>query len=220
MSKLYLIIEKLQIYFQLILWFISFYWLDFELFPYLLEDSIFFKFALGMMMMSCQVFFYQYLYYTIKVDSVFEKENQNELQNISEKHDYSTCKKCNILRPKRAHHCRYCNKCILEMDHHCFSLNKCIGKNNYHFFVRYLIFAELNASYIFWITIYVCINYYSELNKISFIKYGLMIFASFMGSCGLFLYLLFQLYLNLADLTTLEYIYPTLRINKNKQIHN
>ena len=214
MNNFFLILGKLQIYFQLILWLISFYWLDFELFPFLIEDSLVLKFALGFMMMSCQVFFFQYLYCTIMVDSIFEKENDSELQNINENHDYTTCKKCNILRPKRAHHCRYCNKCILAMDHHCFSLNKCIGKNNYLYFLRFLIFAELNASYAFWISTYVCINYYSELSYILLIKYGLLIFVSFMGSCGLFFYLLFHIYLNLSNLTTLEFIYPSLRIKK------
>jgi palmitoyltransferase len=169
-------------------------------------------------MISCQLFLYQYLYYVVKVDSIFEIENDNELQNINEKHDYTTCKKCNIMRPKRAHHCRYCNKCILQMDHHCFTLNKCIGKNNYPYFLKYLIFAQLNSSHIFWITIYVSYNYYSEFKLVSFIKYGILIFASLMGSCGLFFYLLFHLYLNLTNLTTLEYIYPTLRINKINRI--
>ena len=72
--------------------------------------------------------------------------NDKELENISEKHDFTSCKKCNIFRPKRTHHCRYCNKCILDMDHHCFSLNKCIGKNNYNIYIKYLIFVELNTS--------------------------------------------------------------------------
>ena len=218
MNKLYLILGKLQIGFQLILWFISFYWLDFELFSYILNDFFFFKAILGVIMISCQLFLYQYLFYVVKIDSIFEIENDNELQNINEKHDYTTCKKCNIMRPKRAHHCRYCNKCILQMDHHCFTLNKCIGKNNYSYFLKYLIFAQLNSSHIFWITIYVSYNYYSEFKLVSFIKYGILIFASLMGSCGLFFYLLFHLYLNLTNLTTLEYIYPTLRINKINRI--
>ena len=119
----------------------------------------------------------------------------------------------NILRPKRAHHCRYCNKCILRMDHHCFTLNKCIGKKNYLFFLKYIITAELNISFIFWITLYVCINYYSEMNLFTLIKYGILIFASFMGSLALFCYLLFHLYIYLSKITTLELFYPSLRID-------
>ncbi len=171
--------------------------------------------------MTCsQIYLFQYLYMLIKVDSVFVKEDESELQNINEKHDYTTCKKCNVLRPKRAHHCRYCNKCILKMDHHCFTLNKCIGENNYYFFVRYLIFALLNASYIFWITLYVTLNYYSKLKTYDLIKYGLLLFASFMGTLGLFFYLIFLIYLNVFKLTTLEFMYPSLRINQGIRKEN
>ena len=98
------------------------------------------------------------------------------------------------------------------MDHHCFTFNKCIGKNNYWYFIKYILFSELNATIIFWSSIYVCCNYYSELEKFSIIKYGIMIFASFMASFGLFFYLLFHIYICLSDLTTLEYMYPNLRI--------
>ncbi len=216
MNRAYIILGNLQIGFQIILWLLCFYWLDFELFTYILNDYTIMKLTLGVMLLSCQLFFYQNFYYLIKIDSVFEPEkNINiELQNINESHDYTTCKKCNILRPKRAHHCRYCNKCILRMDHHCFTLNKCIGKRNYLFFLKYLITAEINISFIFWITLYVCINYYSEINLLTLIKYGILIFASFMGSSALFCYLLFHLYLYLAKITTLELFYPTLKIKQ------
>lgn len=29
------------------------------------------------------------------------------------------CKKCDYLKPKRAHHCSICRTCVLKMDHHC-----------------------------------------------------------------------------------------------------
>ena len=220
MNKLYLIVGNLPIFAQLIIWFVGFYWLDFELITFILNDFYFFKIVLGIIILSCQLFLYYYIFLIIKFDSIFEIESDNELQNINEKHDYTTCKKCNILRPKRAHHCRYCNKCILVMDHHCFTLNKCIGKNNYQFFLKYLIFAEINTFFIFWIGIYVCYNYYSEFNLISLIKYAILIFSTFMGSFGLFLYLLFHIYLILSNLTTLEYNYPKLRININNRTNN
>ena len=213
MNNWYLILGKLQISIQILLCFLIFYWLDFELFTFILNDFYFFKIILGMIIVSFQLFLYYYMFLIIKIDSILEIENNTELQNINEKHDYTTCKKCNILRPKRTHHCRYCNKCILVMDHHCFTLNKCIGKNNYQYFLKYLIFAEINSSYIFWITIYVCINYYKEFSLILYIKYGIMIIGSFMGSLSIFFYLLFHAYLYLSNLTTLEYIYPNLRIN-------
>ena len=212
MNDIYSILGTVEIAFQIILWIIGFYWLDFELFTYILNDYYYIKILLGVIISTSQLFLFQYLYFLSKIDSVFEKEKDTELQNINEKHDFTTCKKCNMLRPKRAHHCRYCNKCILNMDHHCFSLNKCIGKNNYNYFLKYLLMIELNAIYTFWIASYVCFYYYSELKLSEFIKYGILIFASFMGSCSLFFYLIFHVYLCIVDLTTLEFIYPNLRV--------
>lgn len=212
MNKIYSILRNIQIIFQVLLWLLVFYWLDFELFTYIFNNNSILKGIFGIIITTCQLSLYQNIYYISIIDSIFEKEDNSELQNINEKPDYTSCKKCNVLRPKRAHHCRYCNKCILIMDHHCFTFNKCIGENNYSYFIKYIIFSELNASFIFWSAIYVCYNYYSELETFFIIKYGILIFASFMGSCGLFFYLLFHLYIFLANLTTLEYIYPSLRV--------
>ena len=216
MNNMYTILDNLQIIFQIILWLLSFYWLDFELFTYILNDYYFIKIVFGLIIMWSQLFLFQYLLFVAQTDSIYEVENDTELQNIQEKLDYTMCKKCNLTRPKRAHHCRYCNKCILKMDHHCFSLNKCIGENNYNCFIKYIIMVELNSSYIFWIGIYVLFNYYSEIKLFGFIKYGILVFVSFMESCGLFFYLIFHIYLNLADLTTLEVIYPNLRVKPKK----
>ena len=215
MDDMYLKFSNYQIYLQIALWLLCFYWVDFELFIYLLNNYYYMKILLGMVLMTSQLFLCYYLYNLIKVDSIFKNEINTELENISEKHDHTTCKKCNILRPRRAHHCRYCNKCILKMDHHSFLINKCIGKNNYIIYMKYLISVELVSSYIFWITLFVCIEYYSEFTIYTFIKYGILIFGSFMGSLSLLFYLLFQLYIYLADLTTLEFIYPSLRINSD-----
>lgn len=215
MNNMYTVLGNLQIIFQIILWLLSFYWLDFELFTYILNDYYFIKIISGLIIMWSQLFLFQYFLYVVQTDSIYEVENDTELQNIQERLDYTICKKCNIARPKRAHHCRYCNKCVLKMDHHCFSLNKCIGKNNYIYFLRYLLFVELNTSFIFWVTSYVCINFHSELSYIIFIKYGILIFISFMGSCGMFFYIIFHIYLIWRNLTTLEFMYPTLRIDAN-----
>ena len=213
MNRLIFLLKNIHIGLQIILWLLCFYWLDFELYTYIVNDNLIMKTLLGVMLLSCQLFFFENLYYLIIIDSVFEKEpNQNvELQNINENLNCTTCKKCNILRPKRTHHCRYCNKCIIRMDHHCFSLNKCIGKRNYLFFLKYLVTLEINISLIFWITLYVCINYYYEIEFITLIKYGVLIFASFIGSIGIFFYLIFHLYLFLKKITTLELFYPSLR---------
>ena len=216
MNDVYSLFGKLQIIVQLILWLVSFYWLDFELFTYILNDYYYLKILLGIILLINQFFLFQYLYCLVQIDSIYEKENNFELQNINEKHDYTSCKKCNTSRPKRAHHCSYCNKCILKMDHHCFILNKCIGQNNYSYFIRYIIMIELNSLFIFLIASYVSFYYYNEIKFAGIIKYGILIFFSLMASCSLLFYLIFHIYLNISDLTTLEFIYPNLRIKKKK----
>ena len=215
MDKFYAIINNIQISFQVLLWACVFFWIDFDIFTYILNDYFIIKSIFGIWLIICHLYLFVYLYRLVKVDSIYKIDNDKELENISEKHDFTSCKKCNLFRPKRSHHCRYCNKCILDMDHHCFTLNKCIGKNNYNIYIKYLIFVELNTSLLFGLCLYVCYNYYAELSLYALIKYALLCFASFLGSTTLYFYLLFQAYLYFSNMTTLEFIYPKLRINSH-----
>jgi hypothetical protein len=48
------------------------------------------------------------------------------------------CKKCNIVKPPRAHHCSICRRCVLRMDHHCPFTNCCVGLRNERFFFLWL----------------------------------------------------------------------------------
>ena len=212
MDKMNLLLRNIQISLQILLWIFLFYSLDFDLFTYMFNDKIIIKSIFGIGLMLIQLYLFQNLYNLVEIDSVYINDNDKELENISEKHDYTSCKKCNKFRPKRAHHCRFCNKCILEMDHHCFSLNKCIGKNNYAIYIKYLIFVELNTSLLFGSSLYVCYNYYSQLSIYYLIKYSLISIASFLCSVTLYLYLIFLAYLYLSNLTTLEFLYPKLRL--------
>ena len=215
MDKLTYLLRNIQISLQILLWIFLFYSLDFDLFTYMFNDKIIIKSIFGIGLMLIQLYLFQNLYNLVEIDSVYINDNDKELENISEKHDYTSCKKCNKFRPKRAHHCRYCNKCILDMDHHCFTLNKCIGKNNYNIYIKYLIFVELNTSLLFGSCLYVCYNYYAELSLYALIKYALLCIASFLGSTTLYFYLLFQAYLYFSNMTTLKFIYPKLRINSH-----
>ena len=212
MDKLNLLLSNIQISLQVFLWILLFYSLDFDLFTYIFNEQIIFKSIFGISLLCIQLYLFQNLYNLVEVDSIYINDNDKELENISEKHDYTSCKKCNKFRPKRAHHCRFCNKCILEMDHHCFSLDKCIGKNNYNVYIKYLIFFELNTSVLFGSSLYVCYNYYSQLSLYYLIKYVLISIVSFLTSVTLYLYLIFLAYLYLTNLTTLEFIYPKLRL--------
>ena len=217
MSFFTTLINNIQILLQIIFWLVIFYWLDFDLFTYILNENHKLKIILGISLGCSHLFLFRYLYHLFEVDSIFIPDNSNkELENISEKHDFTSCRKCNVFRPRRTHHCQYCNKCILDMDHHCFTLNKCIGKNNYIFFIKYLISMEANTTLFFGICFYVLYYFYSEINLYSLIKYVLLAIASFIGSVSLYFYLLFHAYLYFVNLTTLEFIYPKLRLSMQK----
>ncbi|KAJ8096795.1 DHHC palmitoyltransferase-domain-containing protein [Lipomyces tetrasporus] len=60
------------------------------------------------------------------------------------------CRKCNAIKPPRAHHCRICNTCILRMDHHCPWTNNCVGHRNLLHFIRFLLSVVIGTSSVFW----------------------------------------------------------------------
>ena len=75
---------------------------------------------------------------------------------------------------------------------------------------------EINTTCIFGITLYVCYNFYSELSLYELIKYVLLTIASFFGTVTIYFYLIFHAYLSFSNLTTLEFIYPKLRVSAQR----
>jgi len=61
------------------------------------------------------------------------------------------CKRCNCVKPMRAHHCSICKKCVLKMDHHCPWVNNCVGFKNFRhfFFVSFLSMGWVRIFYHF-----------------------------------------------------------------------
>lgn len=49
-------------------------------------------------------------------------------------HDPRFCKRCNTIKPPRAHHCSMCGRCVTKMDHHCPWVANCVGAGNYKYF--------------------------------------------------------------------------------------
>jgi palmitoyltransferase len=66
---------------------------------------------------------------------------------------YKYCEKCECIKPPRAHHCRIVDSCILDMDHYCPWMNNCVGHYNYRYFLLFLVYVLLGASYIMIFTV-------------------------------------------------------------------
>jgi palmitoyltransferase len=73
------------------------------------------------------------------------------------------CKKCEAVKPPRAHHCRQCGRliislhfdvttltdsprCIPKMDHHCPWTSNCVSHTTFPHFIRFIFYAVLSMS--------------------------------------------------------------------------
>lgn len=52
--------------------------------------------------------------------------HKQKIDDFDEDKEWTTCTRCEMMRPPRAHHCRICKKCIKRMDHHCPWINVCL----------------------------------------------------------------------------------------------
>lgn len=57
------------------------------------------------------------------------------------------CKKCNVVKPDRAHHDSVTNTCILKFDHYCPIISTPIGHNNYKPFLLFILYTALEALF-------------------------------------------------------------------------
>ncbi|CAH8602898.1 unnamed protein product [Heterobilharzia americana] len=69
------------------------------------------------------------------------------LNTVQKPEGWTTCNKCGIHRPPRAHHCRICRRCVRRMDHHCPWINNCVGECNQKFFIQFLIYVGVLCLY-------------------------------------------------------------------------
>jgi len=124
--------------------------------------------------------------------------------------EWSLCDRCEAYRPPRAHHCRVCRRCIKKMDHHCPWINNCVGENNQKYFILFLLYTGLSASYALGLTISSwtvkscegCSHHY--LHDVRFVHLVLLV-----GICGLFCLFVVcimydQLYASVYDMTAIE----------------
>ncbi|KAK2947415.1 putative Palmitoyltransferase pfa3 [Blattamonas nauphoetae] len=68
-------------------------------------------------------------------------------KNVANFIGLSYCDKCQRVRPDRAHHCSICKRCVLRMDHHCPWMGNCIGQFNHKFFILFLTYTTIAATF-------------------------------------------------------------------------
>lgn len=118
------------------------------------------------------------------------------------------CKKCQTLKPARAHHCHNgCNKCSLKMDHHCPWLGRCVGHRNMGHFIRFVFYALISSIFG---TIMLSIQFAKSINNSSFIFFSTSVILLFnliiFSTLGILLFTLFLVTLRniLQGITSIE----------------
>ncbi|TMW45314.1 hypothetical protein DOY81_009607 [Sarcophaga bullata] len=57
------------------------------------------------------------------------------------------CEKCEKMASPRSWHCSVCRTCILKRDHHCLFVGCCVGHKNHRYFMMFVIFLFIGATY-------------------------------------------------------------------------
>lgn len=103
------------------------------------------------------------------------------------------CRTCKIMRPPLSSHCSSCNHCVKTFDHHCVFMGNCIGHRNQKWFVLFLIFTAIWASYA---TVFAVLNSISVISDDSTILYDMIerkyLFYPLIASCVLVLLAFFM----------------------------
>ncbi|CAI2296097.1 unnamed protein product [Caenorhabditis sp. 36 PRJEB53466] len=76
-------------------------------------------------------------------EAVFRRDHLNRPSAT----EWTTCTRCDSLRPPRAHHCRVCKRCIRKMDHHCPWVNNCVGEYNQKYFLQFILYVGASSLY-------------------------------------------------------------------------
>ncbi|KAF2221730.1 DHHC palmitoyltransferase-domain-containing protein [Elsinoe ampelina] len=72
------------------------------------------------------------------------------------------CRRCEMLKPPRAHHCKTCGRCIPKMDHHCPWTANCVSHRIMPHFIRFLFYATSALAYLQY---FICIRLYALWQK-------------------------------------------------------
>lgn len=63
------------------------------------------------------------------------------------KEGWHFCAACEANSPPRTFHCSKCKICVLKRDHHCTFASCCIGLKNFRYFLLFLLYLSIGATY-------------------------------------------------------------------------
>jgi len=122
---------------------------------------------------------------------------------VEEGRPHRFCRKCNRVKPMRAHHCSICKKCVLKMDHHCPWVNNCVGHYNHKYFLGFLAYMCSGSGFVLFVSFETTLQALSGRNSSAvFLFATVMCFSAFVAT-GLFF--LWNTYLVLSNQTTIEF---------------
>ncbi|CCH62308.1 hypothetical protein TBLA_0H00150 [Henningerozyma blattae CBS 6284] len=130
-------------------------------------------------------------------------------KSITLKHDgrARVCRTCLVWKPDRCHHCSSCDRCILKMDHHCPWFAECIGFKNHKYFINFLIYNSLYATFVCLISSKELWNWFSQekyVTELINIHLLLLFIVSLITSVSMTLFTAYSIYQVLINRTTIE----------------
>ncbi|OCK77915.1 zf-DHHC-domain-containing protein [Lepidopterella palustris CBS 459.81] len=122
------------------------------------------------------------------------------------------CRKCEAVKPPRAHHCKVCKRCIPKMDHHCPWTANCVSHTTFPHFIRFLFYAVAAMSYLAYFIFIRCSILYENRNLPSylgpslpqFVLLFLLIFGNSITLFALSILLIRNIWCLGANTTTIE----------------
>lgn len=125
------------------------------------------------------------------------------------------CRRCDNLKPERAHHCHVCGTCVLRMDHHCPWISNCVGYANHRFFFLFVYWLWLGCGYVALLASGPAFFAPAGSSTHYFIHLSFLLTISILFSLGILLG--WHIYLVLTGQTTIEFMYNKLQARDAKR---
>ena len=135
--------------------------------------------------------------------------NLKIVREILQGNEKERCRKCDDLRPIRAHHCSKCLRCFMRLDHHCPWVFNCVGIGNQKIFYLFLIYTILTTLMSFVMLIICLVAHRKELffytnvklRKMDFLENSYRIFGNELKGAEHYLLIIFGIIMNFLTFT-------------------